>query len=211
MDSYEEEEDEYSGDEEEEDRRKKRDRSRSRSPKRRANKSSKKAKKKASSKAKNLCPGGDQHKAQRWEEYEGDWKYERWEKTYNANMQNAKKGGASVKKRQAELDWESEREVEVEVEEDVYRRLDIANVEDKKAVEVKSGKYVCLDEFTKSEVKRDGKLVKQGWEIEWFFDNEASGPLVDKLNEKGITVEFRKDNKGKKEEDEEDEEEDDSK
>jgi len=207
MDSYEEEED-SSGEEE---RRKKRNRSRSRSPKRRASNSSKKAKKKVVSKVKNLCSGSKEHKAQRWKEYKGKWSYERWEKTYHANMQNAKKGSASVKRRQKEIDLKSKLEVEVKVEEGVYRRLDIANVKKKKAVEVKSGKYVCLDEFTLSEVERDGKLVEQDWEIEWFFDNDASGPLVDKLNEEGISVEFRakedKDDKGKQDE-EEDEEDD---
>jgi hypothetical protein len=81
-------------------------------------------------------------------------------------------------------------EVTVDVEPGVSRRLDIADVDAKKAIEHKTG-YISLDEDIKWELERDKKLVEKGWNITWHFEGTASKPLLKALLEAGINVTFK--------------------
>ena len=141
--------------------------------------------------------GTPEHKTLRWQEYEtknaGNTKklsYETWSKIYDVNMQQANKSNVAVKAYQQKLGW-GKTEVTVEVEPGVNRRLDIADVKAKKAVEHKTG-YTSLDEDIKWEVTRDKKLVEQGWKITWHFEGTASKPLIEALKIAGITVTYGK-------------------
>lgn len=137
--------------------------------------------------------GTPQHKEQAWEEYQergGEWDYNRWSNTYEANMLNANKGNAAADAYHENIGW-GKREVTVEVElngNTVNRRLDIADVKKQKGVEVKSGNYFSRTEDIMYEIERDKQLVKDGWKIEWRIEGGASQPLLDELKNAGITV-----------------------
>lgn len=137
--------------------------------------------------------GTPEHRSQAWEDYQkrdGEWSKERWDKTYDANMQNANKGNAAADAYHEELGWGTrEKTVQVEVNgQTVNRRLDIADVANQKGVEVKSGNYFSRTEDIMYEIERDKQLVKDGWDIEWKIDGGASQPLLDELKAAGITV-----------------------
>ena len=140
-------------------------------------------------------PGTLEHKALRWQEYETKnltnpkkLSYETWSKIYDVNMQQANKSNIAVKAYQEKLGW-GKTEVTVEVEPGVNRRLDIADVTAKKAVEHKTG-YTSLDEDIKWEVARDKKLVDKGWKITWHFEGTASKPLVEALKAARINITY---------------------
>ncbi|WP_312076433.1 hypothetical protein [Chryseobacterium sp.] len=120
--------------------------------------------------------------------------YEEWSNRYDANMKNAKKGNSSADEYQKEIGW-GDREVPMKIDENgnpintkkgqESRNLDIADVDGKKAVEVKdySSKKVPYDKDMKSEVAFDKKLAEKGWDVEWVFkDKGPSKPLEDALN-----------------------------
>lgn len=137
--------------------------------------------------------GTPEHKANAWKEYQergGDWNYERWSNTYEANMLNANKGNAAADAYHDELGWGArEQTVKVKIDgEEVNRRLDIADVDAKMGVEVKSGEYFSRTEDIMYEIQRDKELVKQGWDIEWRIEGGASQPLLDELQAAGINV-----------------------
>lgn len=71
------------------------------------------------------------------------------------------------------------------------RRLDIADVDDFKAIEHKTG-YQSRTEDVRWELERDAQLVKQGWDIEWVFKDTASQPLINDLQNAGITIKYVK-------------------
>lgn len=140
--------------------------------------------------------GTPEHKALRWEEYQAKnadnpkaLKYETWSKIYDVNMQQARKSNIAVQAYQKKTGW-GKTEVTVEVEPGVSRRLDIADVDAKKAIEHKTG-YISLDEDIKWELQRDKKLVEQGWNITWHFEGTASKPLLKELLAAGINVTFK--------------------
>ncbi|VTR96974.1 hypothetical protein [Tuwongella immobilis] len=108
------------------------------------------------------APGSAEHKALRWQEYKargGDWSFERWEKTYELNMERATKAYEAVNKYHGQLGW-GKREVTIDVE-GVPRRLDIADVARQRGVEYKTG-YQSRTQDNLWEIARDEALVKQG-------------------------------------------------
>jgi hypothetical protein len=147
-------------------------------------------------KVKGLCAGSDEHKEQRWKEYQarrGKWSRERWENVYYANMDKASDSRERVEAHQKTLGW-GELEKTVEVDTGVYRRLDIADIKGKRAVEHKTG-YICADEFILSEVDRDSLLVDDDWDITWHFEIDRSrhlcgpsAPLVSELKRARIKI-----------------------
>jgi len=139
--------------------------------------------------ADDFAPGSPAHKSKRWEEYQergGEWSYERWSKTYDNNMHRARVANQAVDDYHETLGW-GKREVTVDVEGQA-RRLDIADVDAMKGVEMKSGNYFSRTEDIRSEIARDRKLVEQGWEIDWVIEGRASQPLIDELKDAGINV-----------------------
>ncbi len=103
-------------------------------------------------------------------------------------MQQARKSHEAVdsyRKRNdlsEENGWETEKTLDKDVN---NRRLDIVNKETMEAIEHKRGKQY-LDESIRSEIERDVALRDEGWDVKWHFDDHASKPLKDKLDEKGI-------------------------
>ncbi|MCS3529760.1 polymorphic toxin-type HINT domain-containing protein [Chryseobacterium sp. JUb7] len=140
-----------------------------------------------------LEAGTPEHKAQRWEDYQargGELDYDDWSKRYDVAIQNANKGNAAADAYHEQIGWGT-REVTVKVDLDgqtVNRRLDIADVENKMGVEVKSGNYFSRTEEIMYEINRDKELVRKGWDIEWRIEGGASQPLLDELKAAGITV-----------------------
>ena len=163
----------------------------------RAQKAAEKAARKATEQGIKLCPRTPEGKQQRWDLYkktkkdkgEDPMDYKHWSNLYDVNMEKANKANKAVKEYQEKLGW-GETEVTVDVEENVTRRLDIADKALKKGVEHKSGAYTCLSAEIDSEVERDAKLVEQGWKIDWHFDGTASEPLKKKLKDSNITTSF---------------------
>ncbi|RAV29186.1 hypothetical protein [Sinomicrobium soli] len=136
-------------------------------------------------------PGTPEHKAARWEAYkkkkpDSEMSYEEWSNRYEANMKNAKRGNRAADEYQKEIGW-GEREVPMKDENgNVVRKLDIADTEAKKAVEVKdySRQNVPLNKEIKAEMNFDKKLAEEGWDVEWVFkDKGPSKPLEDALND----------------------------
>jgi len=165
---------------------------RNKSSKRKAAEAAESGRKKAKSKAEIPCPGSDEHRAQRWEEYKGGWGYDQWKNVYNANMGKPSKSHEAVNAYRDEIGW-GKTEVTVKVnEEGVRRRLDIADIDSKKAIEHKTG-YTYLRGAIESELDRDAQLVEQGWDITWHFEGPASGPLQDALKKAKIKISFKED------------------
>ena len=136
-----------------------------------------------------IFPGSPAHKLQRWKEYQaqgGKWDYDRWSKTYNNNMQRARIANQAVDDYHTEIKW-GDREITVDIDGEV-RRLDIADTDLMKGVEVKSGNYFSKTEDIMSEIARDKKLVERGWEIDWVIEGRASQPLLDELKNSGINI-----------------------
>jgi hypothetical protein len=131
----------------------------------------------------NLLPGSSEHKALRWKEYQtrgGKWGEDQWSKVYDQNMVRATEANKVVDGYHSTLGW-GEREIEVQVD-GLTRRLDIADLATKRAVEVKSGS-IYLTEEIRSELARDAALRnKYGWDIQWHFEGSASKPLRAELD-----------------------------
>jgi hypothetical protein len=130
--------------------------------------------------------GTPEHKAQRWKEYQergGEWDYERWSKTYENNMERARKAQQAEEAYRQRLGW-GEPQVTVEVE-GVPRRLDIADSATQRGVEVKTGAQYATQENL-WEIARDEILREQGWDIRWHFEGHVSQPLKDALDKAGI-------------------------
>ena len=137
-------------------------------------------------------PGSPEHKAERWAEYQErtggkGWDYDRWSKTYENNMQRARLSHQAADAYRERLGW-GKREVTVDVD-GTPRRLDIADVATRRGVEHKRG-YVSQTEDVLSELARDAKLVKKGWQIEWVFEGTASKPLLEALDAAKIKYKF---------------------
>jgi hypothetical protein len=152
-------------------------------------------------KSKKLISGTPEHKAEKWKQYKEsgrDLSYEKWSKLYEANMIKAKKSHEIVNKYRDRIGW-GKREVTV-MADGYARRLDIADVSHKKAIEHKTttkndGKgYFSLIPDLKWEIQRDKYLVnEEDWDITWVFENaDASQPLIDELKNSGINVKFIK-------------------
>ena len=136
-----------------------------------------------------MAPGSPAHKAQRWDDYlerGGEWDFDRWSKTYENNMLRAKKANKAVDSYHNEIGW-GKREVTIDVD-GKARRLDIADADLMKGVEMKSGNYFSRTKDILSEIARDKKLVERGWEIDWVIEGKASKPLIEELNSAGIKV-----------------------
>lgn len=141
-------------------------------------------------------PGSPEHKAARWEAYQNNPKvknkksYEEWSNRYEANMRNAKKGNNSADEYQRQIGW-GKREVPMKIDENgnpiqvkkgqETRNLDIGDVPNKKAVEVKdySSKKVPYDKDIKAEVDFDKKLAEQGWDVEWVFKDKGPSKALE--------------------------------
>jgi len=134
-----------------------------------------------------LAKGTVEHRAARWAEYQqrnGAWSYERWLNVYKANMTRAERASATVRAYRDKLGW-GDLEVTVDAE-GVPRRLDIADPEGFRAVEVKTGaQYATQDNLW--QILRDEILInKRGWRIRWHFEGTASEPLQAALKAAGI-------------------------
>jgi hypothetical protein len=148
--------------------------------------------------------GSAQHKQQRWQEYlermrsEGKepLSYDQWSNVYEANIQQARRSSQAVQAYRDQRirngeDW-PDYEATVDVDGNgTQRRLDIANVQEKRAIEHKqyeSGRVNNTEDIS-WEVERDAMLVDDGWQIEWVFEGtEPSRPLREALEQAGITI-----------------------
>lgn len=131
-----------------------------------------------------------EHKAAAWEAYLNNPKvkvkktYEEWSNRYDANMKNPGKGNKSADEHHKKIGW-GEREVRMKMDENgnpievkkrqEERNLDIGDVKNKKAVEVKdySSRKVPYSKEIKGELEFDKKLVEKGWDVEWVFKDQG--------------------------------------
>ncbi|MDR1502137.1 MAG: hypothetical protein LBT43_06750, partial [Prevotella sp.] len=148
-------------------------------------------------------PNTLEHKAQRWAQYKesgGDWNYERWSNTYNANMEKARLANKKVSAYYDEINFNCTSGNCKEITLDVIvngqarkRRLDIADELSKPphGIEVKAyetGKVYATKDILE-EIAADAVLVKRGWNIEWkFIDCELSEPLKKALENANIKI-----------------------
>jgi hypothetical protein len=134
-----------------------------------------------------IVKGTVEHRAARWTEYQqrsGTWRYERWLTVYKANMTRAERASATVKAYRDKLGW-GDLEVTVDAE-DVPRRLDIADLEGRRAVEVKTGAQYATQENLWQSLRDEILIKKYGWSIRWHFEGAASQPLQAALKAAGI-------------------------
>ncbi|MED5619667.1 hypothetical protein [Ideonella sp. BN130291] len=137
-------------------------------------------------------PGTAEHKAATWDYYQergGEWDYDRWSSTYDANQTRAAQANDAANRYRDMVGWGA-REVTVQVELDgrtENRRLDIADPDLRKAIEYKTG-YQTATADNLWELARDAELVKQGWSVQWVFRDRVSAPLEDALRRAGIDV-----------------------
>lgn len=145
-------------------------------------------------KLRTLKKPSQEHQDTRWEMYQlesGDLPYERWEKTYQANLERANTANAIEAGEIIRLGWGERTAVTIDGE---LRVLDIGDEANMRAVEVKAyaGGKVSATVHNLSEVARDAKLRKLGWSITWLFiDCEPTGPLKEQLLKARITIEIR--------------------
>jgi uncharacterized protein (DUF2267 family) len=145
-----------------------------------------------------LEPGTEAHKKIRREMYEligGDLPFKTWEKVYESNVDRANKANASVAAEHERVGW-GKPEQTIDLGHGEVRRLDIADKDPKvrKGIEVKKYEtgHIYASEEIVSEVERDGKLVRRGWEITWILiDTQPSAPLLEMLLKAGIPIEIR--------------------
>jgi hypothetical protein len=139
-------------------------------------------------------PGSDAHRDARWKLYKltgGEWDYQRWLNTYEANLSKATTANAGVTAYQQKLGWGK---TEVTVDAGGYpRRLDIADAATKRGIEIKeyqSGR-IAATEDVRWEVARDKMLVADDWDITWIFiKTKPYQPLIDLLKEAGIKIKY---------------------
>lgn len=130
------------------------------------------------------------HKLNAWADYlarRGEYGFERWSNVYEANQTRARLANQAVDAYQETLGW-GKREVTVQVNvdgDDYDRRLDIADLETRRAIEYKTG-YQTATEDNLQEIARDRALTRQGWNIQWVFRDTASKPLKAYLTDAGI-------------------------
>ncbi len=142
------------------------------------------SKKKKKTKLKANTP---EHKAQRWKDYQNkkpDSKmtYDEWSNRYNANMKNPLKGNASADAYHKKIGW-GKREVPMRNKDGkIVRKLDIADVKKKKAVEVKdySNSNVSYSKEIKKELNFDKTLVEDKWDVEWVFKGKGPSKPLEK-------------------------------
>lgn len=137
-----------------------------------------------------MSPGSDNHKAERWQQYQergGEWNYERWSNVYESNMSKAREAHKAVDDYHKTLGWgKREQTVDTVVDGEVHaRRLDIADIGDLRGIEFKTG-YQTANQANLWEIRRDASLVDSGWDIEWFFAEQPSKPLIESLESAGI-------------------------
>ena len=143
-----------------------------------------------------LVPGTPEHKAARWEAYEargGRWEHDRWSAVYDENVVKAGRSHRAVEEFRDAIGWgETQVRQSVEIDgEQVTRVLDIADMAQRRAVEHKMG-YAYMSDDIRRELRADGALVDDGWDIRWSFDTEPSAPLRAELEARGIAIEIRK-------------------
>ena len=138
-------------------------------------------------KKKKLKANTPEHKAQRWKDYQkkkpdSKMTYDEWSNRYNANMKNPLKGNASADAYHKKIGW-GKREVPMRNKEgEIVRKLDIADVKKKKAVEVKdySSRNVSYDKEIKKELDFDKTLIEDNWDVEWVFKNKGPSKPLEK-------------------------------
>jgi hypothetical protein len=141
------------------------------------------------SKGQKLQPGTDEHRAAAWQRYQergGEWSYERWKNSYEANIRNPGRSHQMMDKYRDALGW-PHREVTVDTPHG-QRRIDIAHADPAKrrGVEHKTGNQYRSPENL-SEIERDKWLVEDGWNIVWVFEkSKPSKPLLEELRKAGI-------------------------
>lgn len=117
-----------------------------------------------------LTPGTPEHKAWRWKESQDNpltagWDYDRWSRTYDVNVNQARRANEAVSNYHNQLGWgRTEISVEVEVNGAVFtRRLDIADPSPdvRRGIEHKTGYQAASDDIL-WEVDRDAQLIKRG-------------------------------------------------
>ena len=142
-----------------------------------------------------LVSGTPEHRAAAWDAYQNrpndGWDYDRWSNVYDSNQTRASEAREVELAYQAELGW-GKHQVTVYpvVDGEVSpRRLDIADEDTQRGVEIKSG-YQSAGPENRWELERDAALVARGWQIEWVFTGTASQPLIDALTSVGIKVTF---------------------
>ncbi|MDI9881120.1 hypothetical protein [Flectobacillus longus] len=140
-------------------------------------------------------PNTLEHKAERRAQYKermGDnaKDYSAWSNTYNANMTKARNAHQAADDVMASIGW-GRREVTVQAG-SYTRRMDIADINLKKGVEIKSYETgtVYATQAIIGELNADKFLVEmQSWQIEWVFKGcEPSQPLRTLLEQSGITI-----------------------
>jgi hypothetical protein len=141
-----------------------------------------------------LTPNTLEHKATRWTQYKEEKgtaaiPYSTWSSTYNNNMTRATKAREVELAYMNSIGWgKPQQTIKIGTQ---TRRLDIADIGLKRAVEVKSyeGGTVYATPDIKNEVSMDAQLVKIGWQVEWAFKAcKPSAPLRTLLTDSKITV-----------------------
>ncbi|MBB3571032.1 hypothetical protein [Rhizobium sp. BK491] len=137
--------------------------------------------------------GSVAHKQQRWDEYQergGTWNYSQWSNVYDANMTRATAANDAVRAYRDALGWgKTEVTVNANIGGQQYaRRLDIADIEDQRGIELKTG-YQSATQANLWEVARDKALVDSGWDVKWVFQGSASGALKQALKDANIPFE----------------------
>ncbi|MBF8670790.1 hypothetical protein IR012_14860 [Pseudomonas putida] len=133
---------------------------------------------------KKLEPGTLEHKADRWQKYQGRGgkkDYNRWSKQYDTNMRNYKYGAArEAAYRNAMGATEGTLKTPL-----TMRQIDILKKEEMYAGQLKTGP-VSLTKDNLLAIAKDAELVKRTWTVEHILEKGASKPYLEALEKAGI-------------------------
>lgn len=137
-----------------------------------------------------LVAGSDEHKAQRWLDFQArnaakaePWTYERWEKQYHTNMRNTSVGLAREAEYRQALNAES-KTIKTPL---TQRQIDMYIGDELYCGQLKTGKMGLTKQARTEDLPKDGELIKAGYQVEYILEKGGSKPFLTALDRIGAS------------------------
>jgi hypothetical protein len=144
----------------------------------------------ASTSKRKLVAGSDEHKAQRWLDFQArnaakaePWTYERWEKQYHTNMRNTSVGLAREAEYRQALNAES-KTIKTPL---TQRQIDMYIGDELYCGQLKTGKMGLTKQARTEDLPKDGELIKAGYQVEYILEKGGSKPFLTALDRIGAS------------------------
>jgi hypothetical protein len=144
----------------------------------------------ANTRKRKLVAGSDEHKAQRWLDFQArnaakaePWTYERWEKQYLTNMRNTSVGLA----REAEYRQAMNAESKTLKTPLTQRQIDMYIGDELYCGQLKTGKMGLNKQARTEDIPKDDELIKAGYQVEYILEKGGSKPFLTALDRIGAS------------------------